>query len=318
MISSKPYFGEMLVDHLPKTRGRSRACVPLCDLTWFRVGGPAEVTFKPADLADLSEFLRLLPEAIPVTVLGVGSNLLVREGGIPGVVIRLGRSFTGISIQDDDIIAGAGALDVNVALTCAENHLEGLEFLSGIPGTIGGALRMNAGAYGREMEDVVESAEALDRSGKLHKFTGRDLGFGYRSSSIPSSFIFTSARLKSAPGKKEEILSRMNEIRGRRENTQPTRTRTGGSTFKNPPNCKAWELVRDAGCAGLSIGAAQVSNQHANFLINNGGASADDLESLGLEVVKRVKQYSGVILEWEIHRIGMPEGQGPKSCEGGI
>lgn len=303
-----------LLDRVPPARGRLRGCVPLRDLTWFRVGGPAEVMFRPGDSEDLAQFLRSLPEEIPVTVLGVGSNLLVRDGGIEGVVVRLGGPFAQVAVEESVVVAGAGALDSNVALAAAERGLAGLEFLSGIPGTIGGALRMNAGAYGREMKDIVISAEAVDRAGEVHTLSPEELGFGYRVSQVPESWIFTRATLRGEPGERSAIATRMAEIRDARETSQPVRARTGGSTFKNPEPRKAWELVRDAGCAGLTRGAAQVSERHANFLINTGNAAAADLEALALEIAERVREASGVTLEWEIRRIGAPAGQGPADC----
>lgn len=301
---------------IPPARGRLRPCVALSELTWFRVGGPAEVMFRPADVADLSKFLGRLAPDLPVTALGVGSNVLVRDGGIPGVVIRLGGAFARVGGEGAEVVAGAGALDGNVARAAAARGLAGLEFLSGIPGTIGGALRMNAGAYGREMRDVVVAAEAVDRAGNVHRLDPEVLGFGYRSSSVPESWIFTSATLRGTPDDKTAIAARIDEIRAARERTQPVRERTGGSTFKNPPGHKAWELIRDAGATNLSRGAARVSPQHANFLINTGDATAADLEALGLEVAERVHAASGVTLAWEIRRLGAAAGAGPAGCEG--
>ncbi|MDA0654493.1 MAG: UDP-N-acetylmuramate dehydrogenase, partial [Proteobacteria bacterium] len=220
---------------IPPARGRLRACVALSELTWFRVGGPAEVMFRPADVADLSKFLRRLAPELPVTVLGVGSNVLVRDGGIAGVVIRLGGAFARVGGDGAEVVTGAGALDGNVALAAAARGLAGLEFLSGIPGTIGGALRMNAGAYGREMRDVVVAAEAVDRGGTVHRLGPEHLGFGYRPTAVPESWIFTRATLRGTPDNKTAIAARIDEIRAARERTQPVRERTGGSTFKNPP-----------------------------------------------------------------------------------
>jgi UDP-N-acetylmuramate dehydrogenase len=293
-----------LVDRLPRPRGRLTADAPLGPQTWFGAGGPAEVLFRPADVEDLASFLEALPPDIPVTVLGVGSNLLVRDGGVKGVVVRLMRGFTGIAVDGNALVAGAGAPDLNVALTARDHRLAGLEFLSGIPGTIGGAVAMNAGAYGGELAHVLVSAEAVDRTGRLHRVGAADLGFSYRHSSAPADWIFTSARLRAEPGEPLEIARRIAEIDSARTEAQP-RSRTGGSTFVNPPGHKAWALIDQAGCRGLHLGQAQVSEKHCNFLINLGGATAADIEALGEEVRRRVLDTSGVRLEWEIRRIGV-------------
>jgi UDP-N-acetylmuramate dehydrogenase len=274
--------------------------------TWFGVGGHAEVLFRPADLADLAGFFAALPPQIPVTVIGVGSNLLVRDGGIPGVVIRFGRGFAAIEIEHDEIRVGAAALDRIVAFAAADAGLGGLEFLSGIPGSIGGSVRMNAGAYGQEIKDVLVSAIALDRNGQTHIVDSREMGLTYRHSEVDPSWIFVEARLRGAPGDRSAISRRLNEIRAAREATQPVRARTGGSTFKNPPGDSAWRLIDAAGCRGLVRGGAMVSRQHTNFLINTGSAAAADLEELGEEVRRRVHDTSGILLEWEIERIGNP------------
>jgi UDP-N-acetylmuramate dehydrogenase len=295
---------DRLLERLPQVRGRLAENAPLGPLTWFRVGGPAEVLFRPADPEDLALFIAGTPADVPVTVIGVGSNLLVRDGGIRGVVVRLGRGFAEIRRKDDTLEAGAGALDVNVALTSQQESIAGLEFLSGIPGTIGGALRMNAGAYGREMVDVTVAAEAIDDSGRIRRLTPAELGLTYRHSGVPDSWIFTKAVLKAEPGDPEVILGRIQDIRAQREASQPVRARTGGSTFANPPGAKAWELIDRAGCRGLAIGAAQVSEKHCNFLINTGEAAAADIERLGEEVRRRVKEMSGIELRWEIRIIG--------------
>jgi UDP-N-acetylmuramate dehydrogenase len=292
-----------LIDRLRKPRGRLTADAPLGPQTWFRTGGNAEVLFRPADVEDLASFLHDLPGDVPVTVLGVGSNLLVRDGGLRGVVVRLMRGFTGITVEGHEVIAGAGAPDLNVALTAREHSLAGLEFLSGIPGTIGGALRMNAGAYGGEIAQVLVSCEAVDRSGQLHRAAAAGMGFSYRHSDAPADWIFTSARLRASPGDQIAIARRIHEIDSARTESQP-RSRTGGSTFVNPPGHKAWELIDRAGCRGLKIGGAQVSEKHTNFLINTGDATAADIEALGEEVRRRVFEQSGVRLEWEIRRIG--------------
>ncbi len=292
-----------LIDRLPKPRGRMTANAPLGPQTWFRAGGNAEVLFRPADVEDLASFVHDLPGDVPVTVLGVGSNLLVRDGGIKGVVVRLMRGFTGISVEGHEVVAGAGALDLNVALTSRDHALAGLEVLSGIPGTVGGALRMNAGAYGGETAEVLLSCEAVDRGGHLHKATVAQMGFSYRHSDAPADWIFTSARFKVVPGDQLAIARRINEIDSARSESQP-RSRTGGSTFVNPPGQKAWELIDQAGCRGLKLGGAQVSEKHAKFLINSGDATATDIEALGEEVRRRVLEKTGVRLEWEIRRIG--------------
>jgi UDP-N-acetylmuramate dehydrogenase len=292
-----------LIDRLPRPRGRLTADAPLGPQTWFRTGGNAEVLFRPADTEDLATFLAALPREVPVTVLGVGSNVLVRDGGIRGVVIRLMRGFTGIVVEGNEVIAGAGAPDLNVALTARDHALAGLEFLSGIPGTIGGAFPTNAGAYGGDLAQVLISAEAVDRAGKIRTVAPAQLGLGYRHSAAPADWIFTSARLRAMPGDQLAIARRIAEIDSARADSQP-RSRTGGSTFANPPGLKAWELIDRAGCRGLAVGAAQVSEKHTNFLINTGDATAADIEGLGEEVRHRVFEQSGVLLQWEIRRIG--------------
>lgn len=294
-----------MVDRLPPVRGTLTPDAPIARITWFRVGGPAEMLFEPADRDDLARFLAALPEDIPVTTIGVGSNLLVRDGGIPGITIRLGRAFAGISIEGDIVSAAGGAVDVTVSRAARDASLGGLEFLSGIPGTIGGAVRMNAGAYGREIKDVLIDATAIDRSGETHRVTATELQYSYRHSGAPADWIFVSADLQGTADDKAAITQRMAEIASAREDSQPIRTRTGGSTFKNPPGQKAWELIDAAGCRGLTLGGAQVSNVHCNFLINAGLASAADLEGLGEDVRRRVAESTGVTLEWEIQRIGV-------------
>ena len=292
-----------LIDRLPKPRGRLTADAPLGPQTWFRAGGNAEVLFRPADTEDLAAFLKALPMDVPVTVLGVGSNVLVRDGGIRGVVIRLMRGFTGVTVDGNEVIAGAGAPDLNVALTARDHSLTGLEFLSGIPGTIGGAFPTNAGAYGGDLAQVLISAEAVDRTGKIHMVAPTELGLTYRHSTAPADWIFTSARLRAAPGDQLAIARRIAEIDSARAESQP-RSRTGGSTFANPRGMRAWELIDGAGCRGLKVGGAQVSEKHTNFLINTGEATAADIEGLGEEVRHRVFEQSGVLLQWEIRRIG--------------
>ena len=295
-----------LIDRLPPARGRYSENAPLARMTWFRVGGPAEVMFRPADADDLAQFLALKPDDVPVTVIGVGSNLLVRDGGIPGVVVRLGRGFAGIEATGVEVRAGAGALDINVATLAMGEGIAGLEFLRGIPGTVGGALRMNAGAYGSEIKDVTLSARALDAEGAVHDIDADGLGFGYRRCATPGDWIFVSALLRGRPGDGDDIARRMEDIQEWRQTTQPVRTSTGGSTFANPPGQEAWRLIEEAGCRGLSRGGAVVSDKHCNFLVNTGGATAADLEGLGDEIRRRVLESSGVILEWEIRCIGVP------------
>ncbi|MBP2299493.1 UDP-N-acetylmuramate dehydrogenase [Azospirillum picis] len=304
-----------LIERMPAVRGRLSADAPLAPVTWFRVGGPAEVMFRPADADDLAGFLAALPDDVPVTVIGVASNLLVRDGGVPGVTIRLGRGFADIAADGTTLAAGAAALDLNVATVARDAGIEGLEFLSGIPGTIGGALRMNGGAYGRELADVLVSASAVGRDGRRLEFSHAGMGFTYRHSAAPDGCIFTGAVLRGEPGSPLEIARRMADISSKRADSQPVRSRTGGSTFKNPPpdlsgGCKAWELIDRAGCRGLAVGGAQVSEKHCNFLINTGSATAADIEGLGEEVRRRVFETSGVTLEWEIKRIGIPAAEG--------
>ncbi len=293
-----------LVECLPEVRGRYRENAELSKSNWFQVGGTAEVLFKPEDVEDLADFLRGKPQDVPVTVIGVGSNLIVRDGGIAGVVIRLGRGFAGCSVHGAEISAGAACLDIHVAELAAEHGLAGLEFLCGIPGTIGGALRMNGGAYGSDISQVLVEAQALDPQGALHCLKPEELHYTYRHCGLPEGWIFTGCTLRGVPGDQNEILARMQKIKQERESSQPVRSRTGGSTFKNPEGHKAWQLIDAAGCRGLRIGDAQVSELHCNFLINHGTASAADLENLGEEVRRRVKEHSGITLEWEIKRMG--------------
>ncbi|MCC7282358.1 MAG: UDP-N-acetylmuramate dehydrogenase [Acetobacteraceae bacterium] len=294
-----------LLDRLPHARGRLQAAAPLADKTWFRVGGPAEVLFRPADLDDLVNFLAGCATDVPITVIGAASNLIVRDGGIAGVVVRLARGFGCIRIEPDGIVCGAGALDATLAEHAAGARLAGLEFLSGIPGTIGGAVVMNAGAYGTEIRDVLDWAELVGRDGRLLRLSGAELGLGYRHSQLPEGAIVVRARLRARPGDDAGIAARMAAIQDSRQSTQPVRARTGGSTFRNPPGLRAWELIDRAGCRGLSRGGAQVSEKHANFLLNTGAASAADIEGLGEEVRRRVHAATGVTLEWEIRRIGL-------------
>ena len=297
-----------IIDKIPETRGIITENAPLAGINWFRTGGKAEVLFQPADADDLRLFLRDLKPRIHITVLGLGSNSLIRDGGVPGIVIHLGKNFNEIVFDGEDVLAGAGALDVAVSRACRNHSLAGLEFLSGIPGTIGGALRMNAGAYGREIADVLISAKAIGPDGQIHEISAEDFGFAYRHVALKEDWIFISARMHGSADDRTKIDARMSKIARDRRSTQPIQQQTSGSTFKNPPGAKAWQLIEAAGCRGLSVGDAIVSEQHCNFLINLGNATAEDLETLGEEVRDRVKRQSGVLLEWEIQRIGIPLG----------
>ena len=298
--------GASLIARLPRVKGPYQPGAAIRDLTWFRAGGPAEVLYIPPDADDLAAFLAAVLEDVPVTVIGVGSNLLVRDGGVGGVVIRLGRGFMNVVAEGlHRVRAGAAVLDVAVAKAALEAGLSGLEFLRGIPGTVGGGLRMNAGAYGREFKDVLVEAVALNRRGERVRFSNHQMGFEYRRSGVPGDLIFVEAVFQGAPGEKAAIEARMNEITDARSATQPIKSRTGGSTFKNPDGYKAWQLIDKAGCRGLRRGDAEVSTLHCNFLINHGKASGDEIEALGEEVRAKVKAATGVELEWEIKRIGV-------------
>src|SRR5215471_1956239 len=294
---------------MPRLRGRLVPGQPLAELTWFRVGGPAQLLFMPEDEQDLSYFLAHLPPEIPVTVIGLGSNLIVRDGGVPGVVIRLGRGFSNISAEPGQRIrAGTAVPDVKVARAAQDAAIAGLAFLRGIPGAIGGALRMNGGAYGGETKDVLVAARGVDRGGRTRTFNNGEMRYSYRDCGVPQDVIFTEALFQGTPGDAAVIAAEMDKITESRETTQPIKSRTGGSTFKNPPGHKAWQLIDAAGCRGLTVGAAQVSELHCNFLINRGGASAAEIEKLGETVRSRVRETSGVELEWEIKRIGVERG----------
>jgi UDP-N-acetylmuramate dehydrogenase len=305
-----PALVEEVKARAPKLRGRIVGDAPIAEATWFRVGGPAEALFSPADEDDLACLLSALPREIPVTTIGLGSNLIVRDGGIPGLVIRLGgRAFGAVEIMDGSrLAAGAATPDLYVAKAAAIAGVDGLAFLRGVPGSIGGALVMNAGAHGREIKDVLIEARGIDRTGAKRTFTNSEMGFSYRHSSAPDDIVFTGATFQGRSGEPKAIEAEMERITRAREASQPIREKTGGSTFKNPPDMKAWELIDKAGCRGLSLGGAQVSTMHTNFLINSGAATAADLEALGEEVRRRVLETSGVALEWEIKRIGEAPG----------
>ncbi len=298
---------DALTAAMPDLRGRLASGTELKDYTWFRVGGPAEVLFSPADEADLAYFMKALPDGVPVTMIGLGSNLLVRDGGIDGVVIRLGRGFNEIKVEDGSRLrVGTAVPDVKVARAAADAGIAGLSFYRGIPGGIGGALRMNGGAHGTETCDVLVEARAVDRAGKIHVVPVADMHYAYRHCGAPDDYIFTEALFQGRPGDPAKILAEMDEIAAYREEVQPIKSRTGGSTFKNPEGNKSWQLIDAAGCRGLAVGDAKVSELHCNFLINEGNASAGDLETLGETVRARVKETSGVQLEWEIKRLGKP------------
>ena len=289
---------------LPCIRGRVSVMAPLDRIAWFRVGGPAEAMVRPVDRADLRAVLAQLPADVPLTVLGVASNTLVRDGGIDGLVLRLGRGFAAIGVEDETVLAGAAALCANVARAAADAGIGGLEFLSGIPGTVGGALAMNAGAYGRETADALVGADAMTRDGEVQRLSNADFGFRYRGNEVREDLIFLQARFRGARRPPEEVRAAMAEIAAAREASQPIRMRTGGSTFRNPAGARAWELIDRAGCRGLRRGGAMVSEMHCNFLVNTGSASAADLEDLAEDVRARVRTATGVGLDWEIERVG--------------
>jgi UDP-N-acetylmuramate dehydrogenase len=296
-----------LIASLPELRGKLKADAPLKDFTWFRAGGPAEVLYSPADEVDLAYFLKGTPTDIPVTIIGLGSNLLVRDGGIEGVVIRLGRGFGEIAVEEGSRLrVGAAVPDVKVARAAADAGIGGLSFYRGIPGCVGGALRMNGGAHGRETREVVVEARGVDRRGEVHVLPVAELHYAYRHCGAAEDFVFTEALFQGEPGEPAKILAEMDGIAAYREQAQPIKSRTGGSTFKNPPGKKAWQLIDAAGCRGLTVGDARVSEMHCNFLINEGNATGADIETLGETVRARVKETSGLELEWEIKRLGVP------------
>lgn len=294
-----------LKSRMPELRGRLLANQPLAELTWFRVGGPAQILFMPEDESDLAYVLKHLPTDIPVMVIGLGSNLIIREGGVPGVVIRLGRGFNDVTVERMRIRTGTAVPDVKIARAAQEAGIAGLSFLRGIPGGIGGALRMNGGAYGRETKDALVEARGVDRAGDIRVYSNADMHYTYRHCGAPEDVIFTQALFEGQPGDRATITAEMDKITESREATQPIKSRTGGSTFKNPPGLKAWQLIDAAGCRGLVVGDAQVSELHCNFLINRGNATASDIETLGETVRRRVSENSGVMLDWEIKRIGV-------------
>ena len=292
---------------LPSVQGKLTPQAPLAPLVWFKSGGNAEWLFEPKDVADLQAFLRALDPVVPVMALGLGSNLIVRDGGVPGVVVRLGKAFAKVSKSADlTLDCGAGASGILVSSTARDNGIAGLEFLRSIPGTVGGFVRMNGGAYGGEVKDILLDCDVVLRDGTLRTLPVDELHYTYRHSELPDGAIVVGARFKGRPGKAEDIQAEMDRISASREASQPLRSKTGGSTFKNPPGHKAWELVDQAGCRGLTLGGAQVSEKHCNFLLNLGEASSADIENLGDEVRRRVKEKSGVELEWEIQRVGKP------------
>lgn len=297
-----------LIDRLPPVRGRLTADAPLAPRTWFRVGGPAEVLFLPEDERDLAAFLAGTPVDVPITVIGLASNLLIRDGGLDGVAILLGRAFQEVTIEGETVRAGAGASVVKLSRDARDAGLAGLEFLSGIPGSVGGGSRGNAGAHGRELSDVLVRADGLDRRGERVSFDAVSMGLAYRRSTLPADVILTSAVLRGEPGEIPLITAKMDEIVAKRAESQPVTARTGGSTFKNPPGAKAWELIDRAGCRGLRRGDAQVAEKHCNFLLNLGNATATDIEDLGEDVRRRVLETTGVELEWEIRRVGRRAG----------
>jgi len=295
----------MMADTLPKVRGRLTADAPLAKLVWFKTGGNADWLFEPADMDDLREFLERFPRGTPLMALGLGSNMIIRDGGVPGVVVRLGKSFAQVEVLDGhQLQCGGGTSGILVSSTARDAGVAGLEFLRGIPGTVGGFVRMNGGAYGCEVADVLMDCEAILPGGELVTLPAADLQYSYRHSALPDGAVVVSARFQGTPGDPATIGAEMDRIAAAREESQPLRTKTGGSTFKNPEGHKAWQLVDAAGCRGLKVGGAQVSEKHTNFLINTGDATSADIEALGEEVRRRVHENSGVMLEWEIQRVG--------------
>lgn len=294
---------------LPKVRGKLTADAPLAPLVWFKSGGRAEWLFEPKDVEDLQAFLADLDPAVPVMALGLGSNLIVRDGGVPGVVVRLGKPFATVERLDENVLrCGGGASGILVSSTARDAGISGVEFLRSIPGTVGGFVRMNGGAYGREVKDILVECEVVLRSGQLRRLAPEELGYTYRHSELPEGCVVVSATFRGEPGEPAAIQAEMDRIAAAREESQPLRSRTGGSTFKNPQGTKAWQVIDHAGCRGLRVGDAQVSEKHCNFLLNLGGASSADIEALGEAVRERVLAHSGVMLEWEIQRVGVGGG----------
>lgn len=304
VINEKKVINETAPANLPLVRGRYSFDTLLSNLTWFQVGGPAEVLYKPFDTNDLQHFLKNISRQIPYLVIGAGSNILVRDGGYEGAIIKLGKEFAKMTIANNELIAGAAALDRTVAMFAVQHKIAGLEFLVTIPGSIGGAIAMNAGCYGFEVKDLLSWVEIIDSSGSLHRLSPDDLKMTYRKSILPEGCIIVRAAFKVKPGNSIEIQQRIQQYMHLREESQPIKGRTGGSTFKNPGPAKAWELIDQAGCRGIELGGAKISDKHCNFLLNTGSASADELEGLGELVRQRVKDISGETLEWEIIRIG--------------
>jgi UDP-N-acetylmuramate dehydrogenase len=296
-----------IVATTPQVRGKLTPDAPLAPLVWFKSGGTAEWLFEPKDESDLVDFLRELDPETPVMALGLGSNLIVRDGGVPGVVVRLGKSFATIDLVDETTLrCGGGASGILVSSTARDAGIAGLEFLRGIPGTVGGFVRMNGGAYGREVSDILVSARLVLRSGEVVQWPLDKLGYTYRHSQVPAGAVVIEAVFRGAPGDSHAIGAEMNAIARAREESQPLRSRTGGSTFKNPPGHKAWALIDAAGCRGLTMGGAQVSEKHCNFLLNLGSATSAEIEALAEEVRRRVEEKTHISLEWEIQRVGRP------------
>ncbi len=308
------FANSTLAAHLPEVRGKYEVNAPLGKFSRYQVGGPAEVLFTPEDAEDMAKFMSLKSYDAKVTVLGMASNVLIRDGGVPGVVVRIGKNMADIRIRGSELHVGAGAGTMTIAAKARDESLQGMEFLSGIPGAVGGALRMNAGAFGREMKDIVTHAKVLDSNGMIRDMKVDELGFAYRGCGVPDDYVFVSAVLRGSPGPAPEIQRRMREIQAVRESTQPIRQPSGGSVFKNPPTGpKAWELIDKAGCRGMTIGGAQVSELHCNFIVNSGSGTAEDIETLAKTVRRKVKETSDVELEWEIKRIGvLADGSVPK------
>jgi UDP-N-acetylmuramate dehydrogenase len=292
----------------PEVRGKLKADAPLAPLVWFKSGGKAECLFEPADEADLVAFLKRLDPDVPVMALGLGSNMIVRDGGVPGVVVRLGKAFAKLERLDETTLnCGGGASGILVSSTARDAGIAGLEFLRGIPGTVGGFVRMNGGAYGREVKDILVSCRVALRDGTVEEWPAERLGYTYRHSELPDGAVVVSALFRGSPGEPAAIGAEMEAIARAREESQPLRSRTGGSTFKNPPGHKAWALIDAAGCRGMTLGGAQVSEKHCNFLLNLGEATSSDIEELGEEVRRRVVRKTNILLEWEIQRVGVPE-----------